>query len=164
MDSYSVDEFASGQHEKACKSQESAEQYPRSSNPKASEGNTTSDDDQQVLSDRKQRRMLSNRESARRSRLRKQQHVDELRAHVAQLRAENNQMLTSFNLASQRYAQLTEENRNLRSEAKDLSHQLQFLHHTVLAQYSKGFRHSLESGDVAQSSVSAESGYLPSLS
>lgn len=115
------------------------------------QGNSTSDEDQQVVDDRKQRRMLSNRESARRSRLRKQQHLDELRTHVAQLRAQNSQMLSSFNLASQHFAQLTEENEQLRSEAMDLSHQLQRLHQTVSAQRStNGLRFGAESGQVVQ--------------
>lgn len=128
------------------------------------QGNSTSDEDQQILDNRKQRRMLSNRESARRSRLRKQQHLDELRGHVAQLRAENSHMLSRFNLTSQQYAQLTEENRLLRSEAMDLSHQLQRLHHAVTAQYLKGFRYGLDSGQAAQVPFCAESSHLQPLS
>lgn len=128
------------------------------------QGNSTSDEDQQVLDDRKQRRMLSNRESARRSRLRKQQHLDELRAHVALLRAENSQMLSRFNLTSQHYAQITEENRLLRSEAIDLSHKLQRLHHTVAAQYPNGFRYGVDLGQVAQGMLREESSHLKPLS
>ncbi|MCO5550083.1 hypothetical protein L7F22_003562 [Adiantum nelumboides] len=112
------------------------------------QGNSTSDEDQQVLDDRKQRRMLSNRESARRSRLRKQQHLDELRGHVALLLAQNSQMLNSFNLASQQFAQITEENQKLRTEAMALSHQLQRLHHTLTSQRaSNGL---LRGGDTRQ--------------
>lgn len=126
------------------------------------QGNSTSDEDQQqVVDDRKQRRMLSNRESARRSRLRKQQHLDELRAHVTQLRSENSQMLNSFNLASQQYAQLTEENRILRSEALELSHQLQLLHDTVASQCTNGFRYASKS---QQGGQGLESKCLPPLS
>ncbi|KAI5074052.1 hypothetical protein GOP47_0012065 [Adiantum capillus-veneris] len=98
----------------------------------ATYGNSTSDEDQQMVDDRKQRRMLSNRESARRSRLRKQQHLDELRSHVAQLRAQNSQMLSSFSLTSKHYAQVAEENRILRSEAINMSHQLQSLHDAMV--------------------------------
>ncbi|KAH7434955.1 hypothetical protein KP509_06G042100 [Ceratopteris richardii] len=96
--------------------------------------------------------MLSNRESARRSRLRKQQHLDELRGHVAQLQAQNSQMLNSFNLASQQFAQVTEENRKLRSEAMGLSHQLQRLHHSLASQRaSSGLRHGAYSVQAVES-------------
>lgn len=116
------------------------------------QGNSSSDEDQHVVDDRKQRRMLSNRESARRSRLRKQQHLDELRGHVAQLRAQNSQMLSSFNLASQQFAQIAEENRQLRSEAMDLSHKLQRLHHTVTSQRANnGLRFAADSRKEVQS-------------
>eukprot|EP00270_Netrium_digitus_P011805 TRINITY_DN3771_c0_g1_i1.p1 TRINITY_DN3771_c0_g1~~TRINITY_DN3771_c0_g1_i1.p1 ORF type:complete len:386 (+),score=60.65 TRINITY_DN3771_c0_g1_i1:197-1354(+) len=93
-----------------------------------------SDEDPSGMDERKQKRMLSNRESARRSRLRKQQHLDELRGQVTQLRAENTEMLKNFNVASRHYMQLTEENRVLRSHAMDLSRRLQRLHHAAAAE------------------------------
>ena len=103
---------------------------PGKGNPE-DHSNFNSDDDQLVIDERKQKRMISNRESARRSRLRKQQHLDELRSQVAHLRAENTHMLNRFSLASQQYAQLTDENCVLRSNAIDLRHQLQMLHHAT---------------------------------
>jgi len=90
--------------------------------------NPTSDDDgaagQEGSDERKQKRMLSNRESARRSRMRKQQHLDELKAQVAQLRAENHHMAQKYSIAARHYAQLNEENRMLRHHAIDLSRTL----------------------------------------
>lgn len=93
-----------------------------------------SDEDPAVVDEKKQKRMLSNRESARRSRLRKQQHLDEMKKQVSQLRSENTEMLTKFDIASSHYAQITEENRILRAHAMELSRRLQRLHHAAAAQ------------------------------
>ncbi|CAI7793111.1 unnamed protein product [Closterium sp. NIES-53] len=96
--------------------------------------NPASDEDPGVVDEKRQKRMLSNRESARRSRLRKQHHLDEMKQQVAQLRAENTDMVTKYNLASRHYAQITDENRVLRSHAMELSRRLQRLHHAASAQ------------------------------
>jgi hypothetical protein len=103
--------------------------------------NSASDEaeEQQVIDVRKHRRMLSNRESARRSRLRKQQHLDELRAQLDHLKAENEQILEKFNITSQHYAHITEENCLLRSHGLELSHKLQRLQHTLNAQSHADF-------------------------
>eukprot|EP00249_Psilotum_nudum_P009020 c21658_g1_i1 orf=969-2120(-) len=94
---------------------------------------TTSDEEQQkALDERKQKRMISNRESARRSRVRKQQHLDDLRVQVAHLRAENDLMKSKYSMALQHYTRLTEENHVLRSHAIHLSQQLHRLHQAAL--------------------------------
>lgn len=102
---------------------------PRGKNNPEGQSNFTSDDDKSVINERRQKRMISNRESARRSRLRKQQHLDELRSQIAHLQAENAHLVNRFSLASQQYVQLTEENSVLRSNATNLRHQLEMLHH-----------------------------------
>lgn len=79
-----------------------------------------------MVDERRQRRMLSNRESARRSRMRKQKHLDELRAQVAHMRGENRQILNSFDILTQRYSHALEENRVLKAQAMELS---QHIHH-----------------------------------
>eukprot|EP00252_Welwitschia_mirabilis_P004416 TRINITY_DN14771_c0_g1_i3.p1 TRINITY_DN14771_c0_g1~~TRINITY_DN14771_c0_g1_i3.p1 ORF type:complete len:168 (+),score=35.63 TRINITY_DN14771_c0_g1_i3:885-1388(+) len=85
----------------------------------------------QMMDERKQRRMLSNRESARRSRMRKQQHLDELKAEAAHLRAENNDILTKLNMTSHKYWQIQQENTRLRSYATELTQKLQSLNMTL---------------------------------
>ncbi|XP_010254730.1 PREDICTED: bZIP transcription factor 11-like [Nelumbo nucifera] len=89
------------------------------------------EDLQQVIDQRKQKRMLSNRESARRSRMRKQKHLDDLMAQVAHLRKENNQILTSINITTQHYLTIEAENSVLRAQMEELSHRLQSLNEII---------------------------------
>eukprot|EP00958_Prasinococcus_capsulatus_P002743 scaffold236_cov419-Prasinococcus_capsulatus_cf.AAC.29 len=65
---------------------------------------------------KKERRMLSNRESARRSRQRKQHHLDDLQTKVSQLRADNGKLMERLSM---------EENRKLSNERERLSLQLE---------------------------------------
>ncbi|PIA40679.1 hypothetical protein AQUCO_01900025v1 [Aquilegia coerulea] len=67
-----------------------------------------------------QRRMISNRESARRSRMRKQQHLDELLNQVAQLQQDNSGILQRINATAEVYV-------NVESEMTELSDRLQSL-------------------------------------
>jgi hypothetical protein len=121
------------------------------------------EDPKQTIDERKQKRMLSNRESARRSRMRKQQHLDELRAEAAHLRAENNHMLTKFNIASHKYMQLEEENSLLRSYATDLSLKLQSL--TIAMQWAGVLNDmDLDSSTGFMDTTDIKSCYLPSIS
>ncbi|OWM64468.1 basic leucine zipper 43 [Punica granatum] len=88
------------------------------------EPNSTSDEaeDQQlnVINERKQRRMISNRESARRSRMRKQRHLDELWSQVVWLRNENYQLIDKLNHVSEVHDKVLEENAQLKREASEL--------------------------------------------
>ncbi|KAE8010541.1 hypothetical protein FH972_006907 [Carpinus fangiana] len=82
---------------------------------------------QHVMDQRKRKRMLSNRESARRSRIRKQNHVDGLTAQECELTKENNQILASMNMASQLYFNIEAENSILRAQMAELSQRLESL-------------------------------------
>ncbi|KFK39850.1 hypothetical protein AALP_AA3G296300 [Arabis alpina] len=88
--------------------------------------NSTSDEDHHhhqsiiILDERKQRRMLSNRESARRSRMRKQRHLDELWSQVIRLRNENNCLIDKLNRVSENQDSVLKENSKLKEEASDL--------------------------------------------
>lgn len=71
--------------------------------------------------------MQSNRESARRSRMRKQQHLDELANQASELRKENNQIISSINITTQHYAKVEAENSILRAQMLELSQRLDSL-------------------------------------
>jgi hypothetical protein len=83
------------------------------------------------MDQRKRKRMISNRESARRSRMRKQRHLDDLTALVAQLRKENNRIITSVSVTTQQFLNVEGENSILRARVAELSHRLQSLNEIV---------------------------------
>ncbi|KAF5943008.1 hypothetical protein HYC85_020650 [Camellia sinensis] len=90
--------------------------------------NSGPEENLQVLMDqRKRKRMQSNRESARRSRMRKQKHLDDLVAELAQLRQENNHILTNIDITTQQHMNVESENTVLRAQMVELSQRLQSL-------------------------------------
>ncbi|CAN6543481.1 unnamed protein product [Malus baccata var. baccata] len=90
--------------------------------------NSGSEEDLMALMDqRKRKKMIWNRESARRSRMRKQKHLDDLMDQISQLRKENNQIISSLNIKSQHYMNIEAENSVLRAQADELRSRLQSL-------------------------------------
>ena len=79
------------------------------------------------MDQRKRKRMESNRESARRSRMKKQKHLDDLVAQVTQLKKDNNQILTRINFTTQHYLNIEAENSVLRAQMMELSQSLDSL-------------------------------------
>ncbi|ESQ50644.1 hypothetical protein EUTSA_v10022883mg [Eutrema salsugineum] len=84
-----------------------------------------------AVDERKRKRMLSNRESARRSRMRKQKHVDDLTAQINQLSSDNRQILTSLTVTSQLYMKIQAENSVLTAQMSELSTRLESLNEIV---------------------------------
>ncbi|GFQ03623.1 ocs element-binding factor 1 [Phtheirospermum japonicum] len=87
--------------------------------------NSGSDED--LLNLRKRKRMQSNRESARRSRQRKQKQMDDLTAQVSQLRKENGQISSSINVTTQHYVSVEADNSVLRAQMMELTQRLNSL-------------------------------------
>ncbi|KAK3010673.1 hypothetical protein RJ639_011276 [Escallonia herrerae] len=94
--------------------------------------NSSSQEDlQQMMDQRKRKRMVSNRESARRSRMRKQKHLDDLAKHVDQLVNENSQIVTSLNVTTELYLNIDAENSVLRAQLYELTHRLRSLNEII---------------------------------
>ncbi|KAG6479085.1 basic leucine zipper 4-like [Zingiber officinale] len=77
--------------------------------------------------ERKKRRMISNRESARRSRMRKQKHLGELYSQVIRLRSVNYQLLNELNNVVRERDQIIQENSRLKNEETTLQMKLKSL-------------------------------------
>ncbi|KAK9930700.1 hypothetical protein M0R45_027729 [Rubus argutus] len=61
----------------------------------------SSGSDGSAVDDKKRKKMLSNRESARRSRMKKQKHVEELTVEISRLQMSNNQIQQSIDCQGQ---------------------------------------------------------------
>ncbi|KAF3507447.1 hypothetical protein F2Q69_00009575 [Brassica cretica] len=93
------------------------------------------------MEQRKRRRMLSNRESARRSRMKKQKLLDDLTAQVNQLKEQNNEILTSVSITTQHYLAVEAENSVLKAQLDELSHRLESLNGIIeFLQSTNGIR------------------------
>ncbi|XP_047309104.1 bZIP transcription factor 11-like [Impatiens glandulifera] len=76
---------------------------------------------------RKRKRMESNRDSARRSRLRKQKHVDDLTTQIDLLLKEKTQIVSGMNVTNQSYIAVESQNSVLRAQKNELTQRLQSL-------------------------------------
>ena len=77
-----------------------------------------------VVDERKRRRMISNRESARRSRMRKQKHLENLRNQANRFRVENRELSNRLRVFLYHCHSVQTENNQLRSEYDMLRHKL----------------------------------------
>ena len=84
-------------------------------------------------SERKLRRMISNRQSARLSRLRKKTHLENLTAQADRLRVQNREMKTRLELVRCQCYVVRRENERLGCESVLLKQRLSDLHRSLLA-------------------------------
>ncbi|KAI9165546.1 hypothetical protein LWI28_016086 [Acer negundo] len=76
---------------------------------------------------KKRKRLMSNRESARRSRLKKMNQLNSLLAEIKKLKEENDQMLLTMSLSNQLYLDMEAQNSVLRAQIAELNYRLQTL-------------------------------------
>ncbi|KAK4393497.1 Basic leucine zipper 4 [Sesamum angolense] len=94
----------------------------RSSSKKITDG--TSSRLGPIVDERKRRRMISNRESARRSRMRKQRHLENLRNQANRFKVGNREVMNRLRLLVHQTQLIQAENERLRSEAVVLRQRL----------------------------------------
>ena len=82
---------------------------------------------QKLIDERKRRRMISNRESARRSRMRKKRQLHELWSQVVRLRMENHDLMEKLNNLSESHDQILLENKRLKEEVSNLRQMMTYL-------------------------------------
>ncbi|CAL9102283.1 unnamed protein product [Musa textilis] len=81
---------------------------------------------------RRLRRKISNRESARRCRIRRQRHLEGLRAESARLRSQNRDLASRVGALAHRCMLVSRANHRLRAQSAALSRRLIELHRLVL--------------------------------
>ncbi|KAI3807335.1 hypothetical protein L1987_23261 [Smallanthus sonchifolius] len=90
-------------------------------------GATYSPPEDRLVDERKRKRMESNRESARRSRMRKQKHIDDLTAEASRIKNDNDQIRATITVTMQRFVEIEAENSVLRAQVSELSQRLDSL-------------------------------------
>ncbi|PSS19071.1 Light-inducible protein [Actinidia chinensis var. chinensis] len=95
------------------------------------EGETETTQNRDPADAKRVRRMLSNRESARRSRRRKQAHLTEIETQVSQLRVENSSLLKRLTDISQKYNESAVDNRVLKADVETLRAKVKMAEETV---------------------------------
>ncbi|GMJ01023.1 basic region/leucine zipper motif 53 [Hibiscus trionum] len=79
------------------------------------------------MDEKKRKRMLLNRESARRSRVRKQKQLEDFVNEVSALQKDIGQLSEKINVATQRYIEMENGNNVLRAQAMELTERLRSL-------------------------------------
>lgn len=85
-----------------------------------------------VVDERKRRRMISNRESARRSRMRKQKHLENLRNQVNRFRVENRELTNRLRCVLYHFQRVRTDNLRLQSEYAVLQQKLSDIRQLLL--------------------------------
>lgn len=98
-----------------------------------SASSSASEDDQRYagMDEKKRKRMISNRESARRSRMKKQKLLQDLTGEVSRLQATNKNIVAKIEETTERYSIYAAQNNVLRAQAMELTDRLRYLNDVI---------------------------------
>ncbi|KAL8481287.1 hypothetical protein ACS0TY_027708 [Phlomoides rotata] len=92
---------------------------------------SSSEDDEMkyamITDEKKRKRMISNRESARRSRMKKEQHIKDLNDQITYFTTKKVEMVKKMEEIGQRFVAFDSENRALRMHGEELKKRLEML-------------------------------------
>lgn len=98
---------------------------------------SSSEDDENryatITDEKKRKRMISNRESARRSRMKREQHIKDLNDQITYFRTRRGEIVQKTNDIKKRYVAVESENRMLRMHGEELKKRLRFLEEMLLS-------------------------------
>uniref|UniRef100_A0A5B7AU47 Putative ocs element-binding factor 1-like n=1 Tax=Davidia involucrata TaxID=16924 RepID=A0A5B7AU47_DAVIN len=86
--------------------------------------------------ERKRKRMISNRESAKRSRMRKELHMKDLNNEISNFKNSRNKIVQEINTVGRLYGAVEAENQILRAELDELRNKLESLE--IILSYVRG--------------------------
>lgn len=84
-----------------------------------------------MMDEKKRKRMISNKESAKRSRIKKQKLVQDLTFEASKLQVANNGIVDKIDAATKGYMMYKAENNVLRAQAVELSERLKYLNDVI---------------------------------
>ncbi|XP_057809703.1 bZIP transcription factor 53-like [Salvia miltiorrhiza] len=93
-----------------------------------------------IADDKKRKRMISNRESARRSRMKREQHMKDLNDQITYFRSKSGEIARRIEEIGRRYAAVEAENRVLRSHGQELKKRLLLLEEMAASYKSSSAR------------------------
>ncbi|KAJ0967706.1 hypothetical protein J5N97_024623 [Dioscorea zingiberensis] len=120
--------------------------------------NSSGSDGPDPVDERRRRRMVSNRESARRSRIRKQRHLEGLRLQSARLRSENRELASRLAAVRHHCLFFRQDNHRLRSESTVLHRRLSEIRSFLLLHQIQRLSSAVCGGGPAFASGSAIAG------
>lgn len=110
--------------------------------------NSSSEDDRgnryaMITDEKKRKRMISNRESARRSRMKREQHIKDLNDQTLYFSTKRSEIVQKIDEVARRFGAMESENKILRMQGRELKKRLKLLEETLASYDSSRFMYDV---------------------